>query len=346
MGLATPTAIMVAAGRGAEMGILIRDGSALEATGAVTAVLLDKTGTVTLGRPEVTEVAPIGDATAEDVLRWAASAEKGSEHPIARAVVQEASTRGIAAPSPERLEAHAGFGLTAWTRGEKVRIGSAALFASDSTPPPDAAAAAVERLERDGKTALLVEARGQVIGVIGIADAIAPHSAEAVAQLRRMGLHVFLITGDNPRVAAAIASQAGIDEVRAEVTPEGKAEEVLRVRREGGAVAMVGDGINDAPALASADVGIAMGLGADIAMEAAGVTLLRSDLRGVPQAIRLSRRTLRTIRQNLFWAFAYNVIGIPVAAAGRLDPMLAAAAMSLSSVFVVTNSLRLKRYRP
>jgi Cu+-exporting ATPase len=260
--------------------------------------------------------------------------------------VQEASTRGIAAPSPERLEAHAGFGLTAWTRGEKVRIGSAALFASDSTPPPDAAAAAVERLERDGKTALLVEARGQVIGVIGIADAIAPHSAEAVAQLRRMGLRVVLITGDNPRVAAAIASQAGIDEVRAEVTPEGKAEEVLRVRREGGAVAMVGDGINDAPALASADVGIAMGLGADIAMEAAGVTLLRSDLRGVPQAIRLSRRTLRTIRQNLFWAFAYNVIGIPVAAAGRLDPMLAAAAMSLSSVFVVTNSLRLKRYRP
>lgn len=346
MGLATPTAIMVAAGRGAELGILIRDGAALERAGAVTMAVLDKTGTVTLGEPRVTDVLPAAGVTGEALLTRAAAAESGSEHPIARAVVREAEARGIAVAVPDSLDAHAGFGLTARVAGETISVGSGALFAARSIPLPVEVEAAAERLEREGKTAVLVAAGDQALGALGVSDTIAPHSREAVAMLERLGVSVVLLTGDNPRVAEAIAHQTSIAEVRAGVPPEGKADEVARLQKLGHVVAMVGDGINDAPALVQADVGIAMGMGADVAMEAAGITLLRSDLRGVPRAISLARRTLRTIRQNLFWAFAYNVVGIPVAAAGKLNPMVAAAAMSLSSVFVVSNSLRLKRFQP
>ncbi len=346
MGLATPTAVMVAAGRGAEMGVLIRDGEVLERTGAVTAVLLDKTGTVTLGKPRVTDAVPFEPATEAELLRWAGSAESGSEHPIARAIVEAARERRIEVDAPRTLEAQAGFGVVADVGGTWVTLGTGALLERRGIAAPPRSGEAIAALEADGKTAVLVAVGDNVAGVIAVADTMAPNSREAVELLHGCGVDTVLVTGDNARVAEAIARQAGIRQVRAGVLPEGKSDQVGELQRQGRVVAMVGDGINDAPALAQADVGIAMGLGTDIAMEAAGITLLRSDLRGVPYAIGLARRTLRTIRQNLFWAFAYNVIGIPVAACGRLNPMIAAAAMSLSSVFVVTNSLRLKRFKP
>jgi Cu+-exporting ATPase len=322
LGLATPTAIMVATGRGAELGILFKGGETLEAAGKLTTVVLDKTGTLTLGKPVVTDLLPAPGFTDEELLRLAAGAERWSEHPYAKAILARAG--GIALPDAEEFAALVGQGVRAKVEGRTVTVGT------DS-----------------GSIAVKVD--GALAGHITIADALRPEAADAVARLKKLNLQVVMITGDNRRTAKAIAQQAGIDRVMAEVLPSEKADEIERLQATGRKVAMVGDGINDAPALARADVGIAMGTGTDIAMETSDVTLMRSDLGGVPSAIALSRATLRTIRQNLFWAFVYNVLGIPLAAGAlrhwtglELSPMVASAAMALSSVSVVTNSLRLK----
>ena len=348
LGLATPTAIMVGTGRGAEQGILIKDAASLERAHALSAVILDKTGTVTEGRPQVTDVVPLHGQHANDVLRLAAAAEARSEHPLAAAVVTHARAVGLTLPEPAAFVSTPGQGVAAQVEGSEVLVGNARLLAAR-----DIATAKLEPvaddLEANGRTVALVAVDGQPAGVIGVADTVKPTSAAAVAALRRLGLAVYLLTGDNRRVAAAIGREVGIapDRIRAEVRPEDKAAEVAKLRAAGHVVGMVGDGINDAPALAAADVGFALGTGTDIAMETAAITLLRGDLRSVPVAIRLSRRTMRTIKQNLFWAFGYNTAMIPLAALGLLaalgGPMLAAAAMAFSSVSVVTNSLRLRR---
>ena len=348
LGLATPTAIMVGTGRGAEQGILIKDAASLERAHALSAVILDKTGTVTEGRPQVTDVVPLQGQHANDVLRLAAAAEARSEHPLAAAVVTHARAAGLTLPEPAAFVSTPGQGVAAQVEGSEVLVGNARLLAAR-----DIATAKLEPvaddLEANGRTVALVAVDGQPAGVIGVADTVKPTSAAAVAALRRLGLAVYLLTGDNRRVAAAIGREVGIapDRIRAEVRPEDKAAEVAKLRAAGHVVGMVGDGINDAPALAAADVGFALGTGTDIAMETAAITLLRGDLRSVPVAIRLSRRTMRTIKQNLFWAFGYNTAMIPLAALGLLaalgGPMLAAAAMAFSSVSVVTNSLRLRR---
>jgi Cu+-exporting ATPase len=348
LGLATPTAIMAGTGRGAELGILIKDGAALEHAGALSAVLLDKTGTITRGEPQVTDVVPLNGLSDGELLRIAAAAESGSEHPIGEAIVRAARERApeVSAPLPVRhFEALSGQGVFAEVGERRVLIGTPRLMEERRIALSAQAQAALEDLEAAGKTAMAVAVENEAAGLIAVADTVAPNSREAVRQLQALGLRVVMVTGDNRRTAEAIAREVGIETVEAQVLPGEKAALVARYQREGHRVAMVGDGINDAPALAQADLGIAIGSGTDIAIETAGVTLLRSDLRGVPQAIALARATLRTIRQNLFWAFLYNVVMIPMAAAGRLDPMLAAAAMALSSVSVVSNSLRLKRFR-
>lgn len=344
LGLATPTAIMVGTGKGAENGILFKGGEHLERAHRLTAVLLDKTGTVTRGEPAVTDVKPASGLTEADLLELAGSAEYSSEHPLAQAIVAEARNRGIALKNTGAFSAIAGHGVEARVDGREVLIGNRRLFEKhgiDAGPLSHEQ----ERLESEGKTAMLVAVEGIPAGVVAVADTVKDGSAEAIKSLRNMGLAVFLVTGDNERTARAIARQVGIDEVLAEVLPEHKAEQVERLKAQGHVVGMVGDGINDAPALAAADVGLAIGTGTDVAIEAADVTLMRGDLRSIAQAIKLSRHTMRIIKQNLFWAFFYNVIGIPVAAFGYLSPIVAGAAMAFSSVSVVSNSLRLKRYR-
>jgi Cu+-exporting ATPase len=352
MGLATPTAIMVGTGKGAEAGILVRDGAALESAERIGTVVLDKTGTVTRGAPSLRSVQPAGGLSEAELLSVAAAAERGSEHPLAEAVVRGAEERGLLVGSAQRFEAIPGGGVRASVDGREVRIGTEPFLAAEGVDvAPLAAVAAAEAAE--GRTPVLVAVEGRPAGVLSLADPVKPESAEAVRRLRAAGVDVWMITGDRAAVAAAIGAEVGIgaDRILAEVRPEAKAARVADLRARG-RVAMVGDGINDAPALAGADLGIAIGTGADVAVQASDVTLVGDDLRAVPAAIRLSRATMRTIRQNLGWAFGYNVLLIPVAAGllypltgWLLSPALAAGAMALSSVSVVTNSLRLRRFR-
>ncbi len=344
LGLATPTAVMVGTGRGAQAGILIKGGEPLESAGRLTTVVLDKTGTVTEGKPAVTEVVAAGVSEA-DLIRLAAAAERQSEHPLARAVIAAAEGRGLSVPSATAFEAVPGHGLVATVEGRSVLVGNARLLTSRDVAFDTAA---VERTAAAGRTTLLVAVDGTFAGLLAVADPVKPTSKAAVERLHAMGLEVILLTGDNRGTAEAVARAVGIDRVLADVLPEGKAAEVKKLRDAGKVVAMVGDGINDAPALAAADIGVAMGTGTDVAIEAADITLVKGDLSGVAASIELSRATMRTIRQNLFFAFAYNVLGIPVAAGilypftgWLLSPILASAAMALSSVSVVVNALRL-----
>ncbi len=339
LGLATPAAIMVGVGRAAELGVLIRDGGALEKAGAVKTVLLDKTGTITQGKPTLTDYVVL--AGEHESLALIAGAELHSEHPIAGAIRIGAADRGFAGVEPEQFEAVRGKGIQAVVAGRHVVVGSRRLMADWSIDLAESASTTLGELESQGKTALYAAIDGKLTAILAVADVVRDESKEAIEQLRRQGLIPIMLTGDNRATAASIGHQVGIDEFEAEVLPEHKADSV-KAQQANGAVAMVGDGINDAPALAQADLGIAMGGGTDIAMETASVILLRSDLRGVPLAIRLARATLSTIRWNLVWAFGYNVVMIPVAMTGRLNPMFAAAAMALSSISVILNSLRLR----
>jgi Cu+-exporting ATPase len=355
MGLAVPTAVMVSTGKGAQLGVLIKGGEALQRARDVNVVVLDKTGTVTEGRPAVTDVMLNTNGTAEwsedSLLRIVASLESSSEHPLADAIVRRARDRGIELIHPESFDSVTGRGATGVVDGHALAIGNAALMADYSidTSPLDAT---VDDLASRGRTPMYAAIDGSLVGVIAVADPIKETSRAAIARLQQMGLEVVMLTGDNSRTADAVARDAGITRVVADVLPEGKVAEVKRLQAEGRVVAMVGDGINDAPALAQADVGVAIGTGTDVAMEASDITLMRGELQGVASAIELSRKTMRTIKQNLFWAFVYNVVGIPIAAGALypafgllLSPILASAAMAFSSVSVVMNSLRLRAAR-
>ena len=354
LGLATPTAIMVGTGQGAESGILIKGGASLERLEKVTAVLLDKTGTITQGKPALTDtlVAPSSTLSTEALLRLVAAAESASEHPLARAIVLGAQSQGVVVPPTTTFAAIPGGGVQAQVEGQSVLIGTRKLLTERSIAITDLEPLALA-LEEAGKTAMLVAVAGQAAGVIGVADTLKRDSYDAITQIQAQGIAVWMITGDNRRTAERVAAQVGIpaDHVLAEVLPGDKAAQVQHLQAQGLTVAFAGDGINDAPALASADVSIAMGTGSDIAMEAADITLVTGNLRSIVTAVRLSRATMTTIRQNLFWAFGYNVILIPLAIASPAVPFLqgqapifAAAAMALSSVTVVSNSLRLRRF--
>ncbi|MFE0177637.1 heavy metal translocating P-type ATPase [Streptomyces sp. NPDC059002] len=347
LGLATPTALMVGTGRGAQLGILIKGPEVLESTRRVDTVVLDKTGTVTTGHMELTDVYVAGDTEEKQLLRLAGALEHASEHPVARAVAAGAAEHlGTAPPAPERFENVAGFGVHGTVDGHEVLVGRARLLADAGVTGLDAVAKLKDDAEAAGRTAVLVAWDGAARGVLAVADAVKDTSPRAVRELRALGLTPVLLTGDNKAVADAVAQAVGIgpDAVHAEVLPQDKVDVVRRLQGEGRVVAMVGDGVNDAAALATADLGLAMGTGTDAAIEASDLTLVRGDLRVAADAIRLSRKTLATIKGNLFWAFGYNVAALPLAAAGLLNPMIAGAAMAFSSVFVVTNSLRLRTF--
>jgi Cu+-exporting ATPase len=343
LGLATPTALLVGTGRGAQLGILIKGPEVLESTRRVDTIVLDKTGTVTTGRMTLVDVVAAPGEDPDRVLRLAAAVEAASEHPVGRAIAAGAAERGIERPAVADFANLEGIGVRGVVDGQTVHVGR---YRHDETPPE--LRAALETAQADGRTAVVVRWGGAARGVLTVADAVKPTSRQAVSELRALGLTPILLTGDNAPAARRVAAEVGmLDEpVFAEVLPADKVEVVKRLQSEGRVVAMVGDGVNDAAALAQADLGLAMGTGTDVAIEASDLTLVRGDLRAAVDAIRLSRRTLRTIRGNLFWAFAYNVAAIPLAAAGLLNPMIAGAAMAVSSVFVVTNSLRLRRFRP
>lgn len=345
LGLATPTALLVGTGRGAQLGVLIKGPEVLESTRCVDTIVLDKTGTVTSGRMSLAGVHPADGVDEADLLRLAGALEHASEHPVAKAIADGASARVGDLPTPESFENRPGLGVHGIVDGHLVLVGRPALLAEWAIEPDARVAASLTAAEAEGRTAVVVAWDGTVRGALTVADAVKPTSADAVARLRALGLEPILLTGDNETVARQVAAEVGIDRVIAEVLPADKAAVVARLQGEGRSVAMVGDGVNDAAALAQADLGIAMGTGSDVAIEAADLTLVRGDLLAAVDAIRLSRRTLGVIRGNLFWAFAYNVAAIPLAALGLLNPMLAGAAMAFSSVFVVGNSLRLRAFR-
>ncbi|NGP45675.1 cadmium-translocating P-type ATPase [Bacillaceae bacterium SIJ1] len=352
LGLATPTAIMVGTGKGAENGVLIKSGGALETTHKVQTIVFDKTGTITEGKPKVTDVISVNGITEEELLQLTASAEKGSEHPLGEAIVRGAEDQGLALMKLDSFDAIPGHGIEVTINGKTLLAGNKKLMDNRNISLSTLASTS-DRLARQGKTPMYIAINQQIAGIIAVADTVKENSVKAIEKLHRMGIEVAMITGDNRGTAEAIAKQVGIDRVLSEVLPEDKANEVTKLQAEGKKVAMVGDGINDAPALAQADIGIAIGSGTDVAIESADIVLMRSDLMDVPTAVELSKSTIRNIKQNLFWAFAYNVLGIPFAmgvvyllGGPLLNPMLAGAAMSLSSVSVLVNALRLKRFKP
>jgi len=351
LGLATPISITTAAGRGAQAGVLIKDAEALERMAKVDTLIVDKTGTLTEGKPKLTDVNALGEETEETILTLAAALEKGSEHPLAEAIVEGAKQKGIKVGNAENFEAVTGKGVSGTVSGRAVALGNTAMM-RDMSLDTSAAEQAADVLRSEGKTAMFVAIEGKLSGIVAVADPIKETTAEAIKELHEAGLRIIMATGDNERTARAVAQRLGIDEVRAGVLPEDKKALVDELHADGKKVTMAGDGVNDAPALAAADVGLAMGTGADVAGESAGITLLRGDLNGIVKARTLAVATIRNIRQNLFWAFAYNTLGVPLAAGvlypvfGLLmSPMFAAAAMSLSSVSVIANALRLRRLR-
>ena len=350
LGLATPTAIMVGTGKGAEYGILIKSGEALETAHTINVIVFDKTGTITKGTPEVTDILPSDDFDEAAILAYAAAAEKGSEHPLGESIVRAAEMRKLSVPAATEFTAIPGYGISAVIDGKKVLLGNARHLAASGI---DTNVRRADALALGGKTPMHVAIDGRYAGIIAVADVVKESSAQAIAALHEMNIEVYMITGDSRKTAEAIARTVGIDKILSEVLPGDKAEEIKKLQAQGKRVGMVGDGINDAPALAQADVGIAIGSGTDVAMESASIVLMRSDLMDVPTAIRLSKSVIRNVRQNLFWAFGYNVLGIPIAAGvlhifggPLLNPIFAAAAMSLSSVSVLTNALRLKNFKP
>jgi Cu+-exporting ATPase len=345
LGLATPTAIMVGTGKGAENGILIKSGEHLETAYKLNTIVLDKTGTITKGQPEVTDIKAVGRLAGGEILQLAAVAEKKSEHPLAAAIYQHGLDKLGQVSDPDKFEAIPGKGVRAEVQGKEILIGTRKLM-NEKQIALGETEILISRMEDEGKTAMLMAVNNTLEAIIAVADTLKESSRAAIAEFKKMGLEVYMITGDNQRTARAIADQVGIDQVLAEVLPENKAEEIRKLQQAGKIVAMVGDGINDAPALATADIGMAVGTGTDVAIEAADITLMRGDLRAVSSAIRLSRKTIIKIKQNLFWAFFYNIIGIPFAALGLLSPIIAGGAMAFSSVSVVTNSLSLKRFNP
>jgi len=344
LGLATPTAIMVGTGMGAENGVLIKDAESLQTMKEINTIVFDKTGTLTRGEPSMTDVVSFGEEE-EELLRLAASVESGSEHPIGQALVRGARDRGIKIEHVEQFQAVPGMGIKAWTVGRQVLLGNPKLLSSAGIELDEQIKEEVYRLENEGKTVVYLAVDGMLAGILAVADTLKEDARWAVQYLRDKGLETVMLTGDNQRTASAIGEQVGINRVLSEVLPDEKEAEIRRLQEEGRKVAMVGDGINDAPALAQADVGIAIGTGTDIAIEASDVTLIRGDLSSVVTALNLSRSTFNIIRQNLFWAFGYNILAIPIAASGRLSPVIAAIAMALSSISVLLNSLRLKRQR-
>lgn len=349
LGLATPISITTAAGRGAQAGVLIKDAEALERMAGVDILIVDKTGTLTMGKPQLTDTVMLGDVTEMELLSLAAALERGSEHPLAEAIVEGADAQGAARQDAVDFEAVTGKGVRGKVAGRTVALGNAAMM-SEMGLDTGAAEAQADTLRADGKTAMFIAVDGALAGIVAVADPIKDSTAQAIKELHAQGLRLIMATGDNERTAQAVAGRLGIDEVRAGVLPEDKKNLIDQLRRDGHRIAMAGDGVNDAPALAAADVGIAMGTGADVAMESAGITLLGGDLMGIVRARKLARATLRNIKQNLFFAFAYNALGVPIAAGLLypitgllLSPMIAAAAMSLSSVSVITNALRLRQ---